>query len=61
MLRLERGDVVARRALAAALSLGWAVGADLTARFPLRGVRLAIAAALLVAAIWAGVVARGIV
>jgi hypothetical protein len=46
---------------AAALSLGWAAGADLTARFPLRGMRLAIAVALLIAAIWAGLVARGVV
>jgi putative Ca2+/H+ antiporter (TMEM165/GDT1 family) len=46
---------------AAALTLGWAVGEDLTKRFPLRAVRLVIAALLLVAAVWTGLVARGLV
>jgi putative Ca2+/H+ antiporter (TMEM165/GDT1 family) len=46
---------------AAALTLGWALGADLTRRVPLRAVRLAIAAALLVAAIVVGLEARGVV
>lgn len=45
---------------AAALTLGWALGAGL-ARVPLRAVRLAIAAALLVAAIVVGLEARGVV
>jgi putative Ca2+/H+ antiporter (TMEM165/GDT1 family) len=46
---------------AAGLTLGWALGADLTRRFPLRAVRLAIAAVLLLAAIWAAHAARGLV
>lgn len=46
---------------AAGLTLGWALGADLTRRFPLRAVRLAIAAVLLLAAIWAALAARGLV
>ena len=45
----------------AALTLGWALGADLTSRVPLRAVRLAIAAALLAAAIVVGLEARGVV
>jgi len=43
-----------------ALTLGWALGADLFRRIPLRAARLAIAALLLVAAAWAGVAARGL-
>jgi putative Ca2+/H+ antiporter (TMEM165/GDT1 family) len=44
----------------AALTLGWALGEDLTRRFPLRAVRLAIAALLLIAAVWTGLIARGL-
>lgn len=46
---------------AAALTLGWALGGDMIARLPLRAIRLAIAAVLLVAAVWTGMVARGII
>jgi len=45
---------------AAALTLGWALGAGLE-RFPLRAIRLAAAALLLVAAIATALSARGIV
>jgi putative Ca2+/H+ antiporter (TMEM165/GDT1 family) len=44
----------------AALTLGWALGAGLSRRVPLRSVRLAIAALLLIAAAWAGIAARGL-
>ena len=44
----------------AALTLGWAVGAELSARLPLRAIRLGIAAVLFLAAVWTGLVARGI-
>lgn len=46
---------------AAAITLGWALGADLAAKVPLRMVRLGIAAVLFVAAIWTGAAARGII
>jgi putative Ca2+/H+ antiporter (TMEM165/GDT1 family) len=45
---------------AAAITLGWALGADLSARLPLRAIRLGIAAVLFIAAVWTGAVARGI-
>jgi Ca2+/H+ antiporter, TMEM165/GDT1 family len=45
----------------AALTLGWALGSDLAAKLPLRAIRLGIAAILLVAAIWTGLIARGII
>ena len=45
----------------AALTLGWALGGELATRFSLRPIRLVIAALLLAAAVWAGLVARGLV
>lgn len=45
----------------AALTLGWAAGSDLTQRFPLRAVRLVVAGLLLLAAVWTGLAARGII
>jgi putative Ca2+/H+ antiporter (TMEM165/GDT1 family) len=45
---------------AAAITLGWALGAELSAKLPLRAIRLGIAAVLFVAAIWTGAAARGI-
>jgi len=44
----------------AALTLAWAMGGDLTRRIPLRAIRLGIAGLLLVAAVWTGLSARGI-
>ncbi|MBO9499740.1 MAG: hypothetical protein J7496_15560 [Novosphingobium sp.] len=46
---------------AGAVTLGWAMGAELAARLPLRAIRFAIAAVLLLAALWTGAAARGIV
>jgi putative Ca2+/H+ antiporter (TMEM165/GDT1 family) len=43
-----------------ALTLGWAMGADLKERLPLRTMRLAIAALLFGAAVWTGLIARDI-
>lgn len=45
----------------AALTLGWALGGDLAKHVPLRAIRLGIAAVMLVAAVWTGLTARGIV
>lgn len=45
----------------AAVTFGWAMGDGLTRKLPLRGIRLAIAGLLLLAAIWTGMSARGIV
>jgi len=44
----------------AALTLGWALGASLHQRLPLRLIRIAIAVLLMIAAIWTGLTARGI-
>ena len=44
----------------AALALGIALGSELD-RWPLRPIRLALAALLAVIAVWAGLAARGIV
>ena len=46
---------------AAALALGWAVGAQLYARWPLRAVRWALAAVLFLAGIYSALVARSII
>jgi hypothetical protein len=43
---------------AGAIMLGWSIGAEGLARWPLRGVRLALAAGLMVAAIFIGLTAR---
>lgn len=43
-----------------AVTLGWSLGDGLTQRLPLRAIRLGIAALLLLAALWAGMSARGI-
>jgi putative Ca2+/H+ antiporter (TMEM165/GDT1 family) len=43
---------------AAAIALGWSLGAQSLARWPLRAVRMALAAALLVAALFTGLSAR---
>jgi hypothetical protein len=43
---------------AGAIMLGWSIGAEGLARWPLRGVRLALAAGLMVAAIFIGLNAR---
>ena len=45
----------------AALTLAWAFGGDLSAKLPLRPIRLGIAALLFVAAVWTGATARGII
>ena len=44
----------------AAVTFGWALGDGLTRHVPLRAIRLAIAGLLLVAAVWIGLSARGI-
>lgn len=44
----------------AALTLGWALAGQMEARLPLRAIRLSIAAAMLLAAVWTGLSARGI-
>lgn len=46
---------------AAALTLAWAMGRDLLSEFPLQATRRGLAALLLIAAIWTGLSARGIV
>lgn len=43
---------------AAAVTLGWAVGANSLARWPLRAVRMALAAGLMIAALFIGMNAR---
>ncbi|MFO6446023.1 hypothetical protein ACLBKU_02645 [Erythrobacter sp. NE805] len=43
---------------AGAVTLGWSMGADTLARWPLRGVRLCLAALMLVAALFIGLDAR---
>lgn len=45
----------------AALTLAWAMGGQMEARLPLTSIRLSIAAAMLLAAVWTGLAARGIV
>lgn len=44
----------------AALTMGWALGNSLQEQMPLRAIRLIIAVLLLIAAIWTGLTARGI-
>ena len=46
---------------AAALTLGWALGADLTQRLPLKTLRVAIAALLLLAGVVIAILSRGLV
>lgn len=45
----------------AALTLGWALGENLARRYPVRWIRLGIAVALVVAAAWSALSARGII
>ncbi len=45
----------------AALVIGWALGAALSARVPLRAIRLGIAGLMLFAAVWAAISARGLI
>lgn len=46
---------------AAAVTLGWAAGAELEARLPLRTIRIALALVLAIAAIALGLSARGVI
>ena len=46
---------------AGAVAVGWALGAELSSRLPLRALRLSLAAILFLLAIWLGMTARGLI